>query len=261
MTDDSAARPVRTIAVETEVAGTPEEAWNALTDPAQISRWFPLAAEVEPGVGGKVWLSWGPGVEGTAPIHIWDRPARFGWTENYGEDDQGRPVEVAVDFHVETRDGATIVRLVQSGISASADWDEMYDALTDGWTYFLFNLSYYMDKHPGEERHMVWVRPESTRSRKAVWNRLVNGPLVSSSGAGPGGRFDLHMAGGQVGQVVSVRPGYHFAGVLPGMNDSILFIELEGKHVGIWLSTYGGNEEDALVLQKELEARTAGLLG
>ena len=110
----------RTIELETEFPGTPDDAWEVLTQADEIARWFPLEARVEPGVGGKVWLSWGPGMAGEAPIHVWEPGARFGWTENYGEDAEGRPIEVTVDFHIEGRDGTTVVRLVQAGFSDSS---------------------------------------------------------------------------------------------------------------------------------------------
>jgi uncharacterized protein YndB with AHSA1/START domain len=114
----------RTIAIEKTGDAAPEEVFRILTDPEEMSRWFPLAADIEPEVGGRAWLSWGPGSEGEAPTHVFEAPWRFGWTERYGSDAEGRPVELAVDFHVETRDGVTVVRLVQSGFTASADWDE-----------------------------------------------------------------------------------------------------------------------------------------
>jgi uncharacterized protein YndB with AHSA1/START domain len=45
---------------EIEVAAPVEAVSKALTDAAELSRWFPLEAEVKPGVGGTIRLSWGP---------------------------------------------------------------------------------------------------------------------------------------------------------------------------------------------------------
>ena len=58
-----------------------------------------------------------------------------------------------------------MVRLVQSGLSADANWDEMYDALVDGWTYFLFNLAFYLARHRGKPRGMVWKRAATVKVR------------------------------------------------------------------------------------------------
>lgn len=84
--------------------------------------WSPLEATINPrGGGGRNLAVTGPGCEGKAPIHIFDAPTRFGWTENYGEDENSKPIQVAIDFHVESKDGVTVVRLAQSGLSASSD--------------------------------------------------------------------------------------------------------------------------------------------
>ena len=166
----------RTLELVREVPAPPEAVWEALTEPEGLRQWFPLDARVEPGKGGSIWLSWGPGCEGEAPIHRWDPPHHFGWTESYGEDDAGRPIEITVDLHVEGREGVTVVRLVQSGFSASEDWDEMYDALKDGWTYFLFNLAFYFLKHRDKKRKLVWRRVATDLAREALWERLERVP-------------------------------------------------------------------------------------
>lgn len=252
----------RSITLERQVDAPPEEVWEALTTGEGLCQWFPLDARVEPGVGGSVWLSWGPGSEGEAPISIWDPPGRFGWTESYGEDAEGRPIKVQVDFHVEGRDGTTVVRLVQSGLSASSDWDEMYDALHDGWTYFLLNLAFYLHKHRGKKRKMVWRRVATDLARDAVWERLVAGALVGVAGAGGSGQEAvLEIDQNRPAEVASAREGYHFAATIPELDDSLFFVEVEGPHVGFWLSTYGMDDDRVEALQAALDARTEKALG
>ena len=251
----------RTLRLEREVPAPPEAVWEALTDPEGLRQWFALDARVEPGEGGSIWLSWGPGCEGEAPIHHWHPPRRLGWTESYGEDDAGRPIEIAVDLHVEGREGVTVVRLVQSGFRASDDWDAMYDALEDGWTYFLFNLAFYFLKHRDKKRKLVWRRVATDLAREALWERLIGGALIGLTSGGGAGHFDFHLDHARQGQVVSQRPGYHFAGTLPNLDDSVLFVELEGRHLGIWLSTYGFEDERVAELQGALDTRLEQVLG
>ncbi|MBT8487807.1 MAG: SRPBCC domain-containing protein [Gemmatimonadetes bacterium] len=248
MTNDE----TRSIEIETHVDANPEDVWTSLTTGDGLKRWFPLDARVEPEVGGQVWLSWGPGCEGEAPIHIWDEPRRFGWTESYGEDEQGRPIRVAIDFHIEGREGSTVVRLVQSGLSASSDWDEMYDALKDGWTYFLFNLAYHFEVHGGQDRTLVWKRHPIALSRDEVWHRLTEGGLVGG---------DLALDGEHEAKTVSRRDRYHFAATLPALNDSVWFVEVEGAHVGFWLSVYDDDGLEPDGLQSTLEHRVTEVLG
>lgn len=54
--------------LQVELDGTAEEVWLLLTEGEGITRWFAPKARMTPGVGGTVWLSWGRGMEGEAPI-------------------------------------------------------------------------------------------------------------------------------------------------------------------------------------------------
>ena len=248
----------RSLTMERELQATPDEVWEALTTSEGLRRWFPLDARVEPGESGSVWLSWGPGCDGEAPIHIWEPGSRFGWTESYGEDDAGRPIQVAVDFYIEGREGSTVVRLVQSGFSASSDWDEMYDALVDGWTYFLFNLAFYFLRHRGQDRKLVWKRAATELTRDVVWDRLVAAALIAggpANGVPDPGMAELVIDRARPAEVVSMRESYHFAATLPDLDDSVFFVELEGRHIGFWLSTYGVDESRVNELQGVLDSR------
>lgn len=252
----------RSLELERTIQASPDEVWDALTTVEGLERWFPLEAKVEPGVGGSIWLSWGPGSAGEAPIRVWDPPRHFGWTESYGTDESGLPIQVAVDFHVEGRDGATVVRLVQSGFSASSEWDEMYDALKDGWTYFLFQLAFSFLRHRGKRRRMVWRRQKTALPREEVWLRLKEAGLVDITDAKPttDGRPDadvpstsVRLDEAQAARPVTSRTNYHFAAVLPDLDDAIWFVELEGRHVGFWLSLYDPAEPEPTRLQKALD--------
>jgi len=254
-------RPTRSIGIEKEVDASPDDVWAALTKDEGLRRWFPLDARVEAGEGGSIWLSWGPGCEGEAPIHIWEPGTRFGWTESYGEDEAGRPIKVAVDFHIEGRDGTTVVRLVQSGLSADADWDDMYDSLVDGWTYFMFNLEHCFRVHPGKARRMAWARVPTKLDRQGTWDALASAGLVASSQSSQSGEPpSVNLAGPQEARIVSTRPGHHFAAVLPHLDESVFFVELEGKHVGFWLSTYTLETSDVEALQASLDQRVEAAL-
>lgn len=248
MTDDEKS----SIEIEQRVEASPEDVWEALTTGEGLKRWFPLDAKVEPGTDGRVWLSWGPGCEGEASIHVWEPARRFGWTESHGEDEDGRPIRVAVDFHIEGRDGGTVVRLVQSGLSASSDWDEMFDALKDGWTYFLFNLAYHFDAHGGANRRLVSLRHPTSLARDDVWSALSDAGLVGDV---------VTLDAERPAQEISRRDRYHFAATLPDLNDSVWFVELEGAHVGFWLSVYDEAGLATEELQEALNDRVTEALG
>ena len=252
--------------VEVEVDAPPDVVWRALTDAEELRRWFPLDARVTPGEGGRVWISWGPGMEGEAPIHAWDPPRRFGWTEGQ----EGQPVRIAVDFHLEGRGGRTVVRLVQSGFGASADWDEYYDAVEGGWTYFLFNLRWYLERHRGTPRDLVWVRRPTTLPVPEAWERVLGGGglgiLRDGNAPAAGERYRLALPGEAPlgGEVAYLRAPRNFAGTLPGLDDALLFVEMEAGgerwHCGVWLSTYGLDDERVAGLQRALESAVEAAL-
>ena len=48
----------RSITKEVRIDAPVEAVWKALTDAAELTRWWPLDAKVKPGPGGFIWMSW-----------------------------------------------------------------------------------------------------------------------------------------------------------------------------------------------------------
>ena len=71
----------RSISVEVEVPGTPEEVWDAIATGPGISKWF-VPASVEPHVGGKMVLNFGPGMDSESEVTAWDAPHHFSATSD-----------------------------------------------------------------------------------------------------------------------------------------------------------------------------------
>ena len=210
----------RQIVKETTIAATPDEVWEALSDARELTRWFPVEARVEPGLGGSIWLSWGEGAGGEAPITAWEPGRRLEWTETRG------PVKLAVDFHLTPRDGGTVVRLVQSGFGDGPEWDDEFHMTTGGWTYFMAHLKWYLEHHRGVERDLIGLREKVNLTRDDVFRRLV--AIADNLDAT---QIFTSPASGQAGFTIA------------SLNNAILFIEIEpGKDScrgGFWLSTYG----------------------
>ena len=261
----------RTIEIEVEIDATPEEVWKAISEGEGIRRWFSPEARVSPGVGGSVWLSWGEGIEGEGAIDVWEPSKRLRWIEEWGSSEgEGGAALTAVDFHIETRGGTTVVRLVHSGFSASADWDEYYDATEAGWTYFLWNLCHYLERHPGTPRTMISDRRKTERPFAEVWAALLgpDGMAMSSLGTLAAGD-DLSLRVGPSsfsGQTSYVRAPRNLAGTLGELNDGLIFIEMEpsGSDVwacGVWISAYGVATEQTETLQGQLTELMDGVFG
>jgi uncharacterized protein YndB with AHSA1/START domain len=226
--------------------------WKALTDGAELKRWFPLDARVTPGEGGAVWLSWGEGADWEAPITIWE-PNRHLRTID------PPPSKLALDYFIESRGGETVLRLVHSGFAADA-WDDEIETMTAGWRAFQANLKLYLERHRGTPRTMAYFRhPVVELPRQDAFPRLMTALGLDGQELREGGRFaisapdDVRLEG--VVQVLA--PPGNLSGRVENLDDAFLMIELEpgrGKcRPAFWLSLYGDAGKKAPDLTKSLE--------
>src|SRR5690242_1434902 len=123
----------RSIQVEVEVPGTPEEVWQAIATGPGISAWF-VPTEVEGREGGTVACHFGPGMDSEATITAWQPPHRFA-AESAGSTPEAPPL--GTEWIVEARDGGTcVVRVVHSFFASTADWDDQLTGTESGWPAF-----------------------------------------------------------------------------------------------------------------------------
>ena len=66
----------RSIEVEVEVPGTPEQVWEAIATGPGVSSWF-VPTEIEGRVGGIMTCHFAPGMDSKATITSWDPPHRL----------------------------------------------------------------------------------------------------------------------------------------------------------------------------------------
>ena len=278
MTDAATEKTTRAIELEVEIDAPAESVWKAISEGEEIRRWFAPEARVTPGVGGAIWLSWGEGVEGEGAIDIWEPERRLRWLETWGSegeteeetDDSPGVTQTAVDFHIENRGGSTVVRLVHSGFSASAEWDEYFDATVAGWTYFLWNLGFYLEHHFGVPRTMISERRQTTRFFEDVWSKLLGPSGLAVGGLetlASGDRLALTVGDRSfAGDVSYVRYPRNLAGTLPELNDGLFFVEMEpsgddGWSCGVWISAYGVAADETEALQDQLTALADRVFG
>lgn len=170
---DGGQQSTRSIEQEVEVAGTPEQVWQAIATGPGITAWF-VPTDVTEAVGGVVRQSFGPGpemqVEGR--VRAWEPPRRFGYAER-AEGDEG----MAFEFLVEARDqGTCVVRLVNSGFGYGDDWDAQYDSMDSGWRLFLHNLQLHLELFAGQPATsmMPMAMAAGRGSRAEVWRLLAD---------------------------------------------------------------------------------------
>ena len=113
-----------------------ERVWELLTDPAELPRWWPDAAELEPHVGGRVMLTFGPG-NVTGEVTSWEPPAQLGFT---WEASNFPGVQMHVTFTVgDLGGGRSRVGVVHSGFADAPA--EIREAASGGWAHFLPRLA------------------------------------------------------------------------------------------------------------------------
>lgn len=166
--DDTAdADDTRSIELEVEVPGTPEEVWRAVATGPGITSWF-VPAEVEERAGGRIHLTFGPGIEDESTVDVWEPPHRFVYS---GEQD-GRTM--AFELLVEARDGGScVVRLINSGFGTGEGWDEQYDGMAEGWKLFLQNLRLHLERFAGQECHPMLISGTAQGDQPEAYERTM----------------------------------------------------------------------------------------
>jgi uncharacterized protein YndB with AHSA1/START domain len=204
-------RPAGTRKQEHEIViDAPIEAvWKAITDAEELTRWFVETAKVEPGVGGTFRISWGGGEEGESRIEVWEpnqklrvalKPFDMGTAKHDGQ------TAIIEEYTLERRDGKTVLRLVQSGIPDSPDWDGFYNGTDSGWESFFRTMRHYLKHHAGKPRTVIKVVGKLPGSLEDGWSRLI-GPGGFGFEPLEGGTFSTRTGSGEAlrGRVVFAK--------------------------------------------------------
>ena len=326
MTDKQQPRSIET---EVEIDAPIEAVWRALTAGEELSNWFPLEAKVKPGVGGSVWVSWGPGIAFESPIAVWEEnkhlkliyfeatppeqaeeakakgmfmpfqlsvdyhlesrggktvlrlihsgfapdagfPPIAVWEENkhlkliyfeatppeQAEEAKAKgmfmPFQLSVDYHLESRGGKTVLRLIHSGFAPDAGWDSQYDGTVRGWQFVLRGLGHYLENHPGTKRVVVEAKHViEDLSLIEAWQRMMSESAMLAQGSvdalKPGDRYAFTMATGDElqGIVHLNNPPQDFCSTDEKHNNAFFLLKIDEANfmlpkpmVNLWLSTY-----------------------
>lgn len=162
----------RSVQVEVEVAGTPEEVWQAIATGPGISSWF-VPAEIEERDGTPVAtkLDFGSGMVARSELTAWNPPHTWasqspGWAP-------GSP-PIATEWTVEAIGGGKcIVRIVHSLFATTDEWDSQLEGTESGWPAFLRTLQLYLTHFRGQRSAtMKWMAPVAGTDAEA-WDALT----------------------------------------------------------------------------------------
>ncbi len=159
----------RSIQLEFEVPGTPEQVWQAIATGAGISSWL-FPTEVEEREGGAVAFHAGPGMETSGSVTAWEPPVRFAYEER---DWAPNAPPLATEFFVEARAGGTcVVRLVHSLFATGDEWDDQLKGIESGWPPFFHILGLYLAQFRGQRCSTIRVMGNSDGPESEAWDAL-----------------------------------------------------------------------------------------
>ena len=195
----------RSVEVEIEVPGTPEEVWQAIATGPGISAWFvPAAFEEKDGKPVAVTLDFGPAMDSRSVVTTWDPPRRFfregaGWAP-------GSP-PIATEFTVEARAGGVcVLRIVQSLFASTDDWNAQLTGAEEGWPGIARVLRIYLAHFRGQRSAIMRLMAPVQGTAAQAWATLTAA---------------LGLNGVQVGQRWSVPAGTPaLAGVVEHISDA-----------------------------------------
>ena len=163
----------RSVQVELEVAGTPEEVWQAIATGPGISSWFvPTEIEQRDGKPVAVKYKFAPDMEPQSMVTAWEPPRLFaqqadGWFP-------GSP-PMATEWSIEARAGGTcILRIVQSLFASSDEWDNELEGAKSGWSGFLATLQVYLAHFRGQRLALAQLRNPATGSDAEIWDAMIS---------------------------------------------------------------------------------------
>jgi uncharacterized protein YndB with AHSA1/START domain len=191
----------RSVQVEFEVPGTPEEVWQALATGPGISSWFvPTEVEERDGKPVAVKYNFGPGMEIHSVVTASDRPRTFK-QEGAGMTPGSPPM--ASEWSIEARAGGIcIVRVVHSLFASTDDWDNQLESAKGGWAGFLNILWIYLAHFSGQRSAIMQVTAPVATTEAETWETLT--AALGVKGLSVGQRWTTPAGVSPLGGVVEV---------------------------------------------------------
>jgi uncharacterized protein YndB with AHSA1/START domain len=132
----------RSIEKDLFIKATPQRVFQALTEKADLERWFTKIAELDLRPGGAISFEWdrARGVYNFGKILVLEPPHRLSYTWEAME-----LSPVTITFTLTAKNDGTHLRLVQTGIGEGEEWDYYYKLRDNGWGVHLQHLADWLE--------------------------------------------------------------------------------------------------------------------
>ena len=144
------------VVIERTIRATPQRIFRALTDAAELEKWFFTEARTDPRVGGSYEIAWQAADDPTRDHTrhgkyleiVPDRKIVFEWLGAPGEPEDRmyslRGMRTTVAITLTPEGDSTRLRLVHTGFPDTEFGREMGTSHTGGWTFYTANLERYL---------------------------------------------------------------------------------------------------------------------
>lgn len=153
MTEKPLRHTGRTVEHTIRTTATPEEVWAAWAEPDRVAHWFTESARGSMSEGSTFTWGWeSHDFETPMEVLLARPPERLALSAPW---EGAGPTIIEVRIEREADD--TVVRLIHSGFSEDADFDEEYRGTDSGWLMALTLLKHYLEHYLGRARHQLMV--------------------------------------------------------------------------------------------------------
>ena len=194
----------RSIQVEREVPGTPEQVWAAIATGPGISSWF-YPTDVEERAGGVFCYDTGYQMDTPGLVTVWDPPHRFA---HQGRDCGAEGPVTLTEWSIEPRaENRCLARVVHSVFTDTDDWNESLRNFEAGWPQCLAILHRYLAHFRNPPASIMRALAGFDGTAHDAWIALLTG--LGAAGLAPGSRWSLSAPGAAdlAGVLEEARPG------------------------------------------------------